>query len=138
MSNQDRTFHFRVTWLNITSCLIVILLAFYFFWNYSVWNVILGLGLLILAVVMMDRILHTEYFITSKDELIIKRGRLSKPQSIKIEEIISLKKLNVRIPKMSYILIEYGYKGQVTVEPQNEDKFIEEITLRQSLIDKEN
>ncbi len=138
MSNQDRTFHIRVTWLNIATCLIVILLAFYFFWNYSFWNVILGLALLILAIVMMDRILHTEYIITSKDELIIKRGRLSKPQNIKIEEIISLKKLNVRIPKMSYILIEYGYKGQVTVEPQNEDKFIEEITLRQSLIDKEN
>ncbi len=138
MPNIDRTFHFRVTWLNITSCLIVILLAFYFFWNYTVWNVIIGLTLLVLASVMMDRILHTEYIITSKDELIIKRGRLSKPQSIKIEEIISIKKLTVRIPKMSYILIEYGYKGQVAVEPQNEEKFIEEITLRQSFLDKEN
>ena len=125
----NRTFQHRVTIAGIIVPIIMAVMAMYFLWHRTAIHLIIGFGLIVLVVLMLERLLHTSYIVTA-DQLIIDRGRLDQKQTIPLQDIKRITKIK-RKWLASYILIEYGGRNETSVQPQNEDSFIQEIQKRQ-------
>lgn len=125
----NRTFQHRVTIAGIIVPIIMAIMAMYFLWHRTAIHLIIGFGLIVLVVLMLERLLHTCYIVTA-DQLIIDRGRLDQKQTIPLQDIKRITKIK-RKWLASYILIEYGGRNETSVQPQNEDSFIQEIQKRQ-------
>ena len=105
---------------------------------YLIWN---GNGLLIAAslvflLVVIERSIHTEYKLTQND-LTIYNGKLSKTVVIPvcdIKRVERIRKLRFGHKAMiSYLIITYGDDKTVSVIPQQEEDFIQQILkIRQS------
>ncbi|MCD8297456.1 MAG: PH domain-containing protein [Prevotella sp.] len=127
---MDRTFHYRISWLNIVSIIVVAAAMLYFLWHRSTACIIVGFILLFITLLMIERIIHTEYTLTSDGLLYIKRGRLSRTIIIRIEDIITFRLVKSNSLTLRFILIEYGVGQQIAVQPVNEPAFLEEIRKR--------
>jgi len=110
-------------------------LAGYFFWEQKA---IIGLFLIIIIVGMIDKVLHTVYIfrrvkpIDMEEEhefLIIDKGRFSGNTNIPLEEIKSVTPTKSRYGSR-YLLIEYGPGNFASVQPENDEKFMEELKKR--------
>ncbi len=132
MAFPERTFHFRVTWLNVASIAVVMAAMAWFLWNRSTANTIVGAALLVVATLMTERVVNTRYVLTPDGFLVISRGRLSRTQRIRIDDMVTIRSVATTIPQVGYVLIEYGNRRQVAVQPANEEAFINEIMRRQT------
>ena len=75
---MDRTFHHR---LSVSSVLLAVMLSFLalsFFWYPSGNNALVGIMIVILVVVVVEREIHTSYVLTDSTLRIV-RGRFSPP-----------------------------------------------------------
>ena len=129
----DRTFHKRFNTTARVGVVVFALLAGYFFW---VKMAIIGIFVAIIIVGMIERILNTTYTfknvkpIDRDDEmeyLIINEGRFSSNRNVPLCNVI-----DVHIAKTFFgldhcVVIEYGHKNIVTVQPDNEEAFMERI-----------
>ena len=84
------------------------------------------------VVLMIERIIHTVYVLTSDGRLIISRGRFSR--SLSVNEIIRMRVVRPGLLGVRYILIEYGAGHETTVQPVNEEAFMREVRDRQERI----
>ena len=116
----DRTFHKRFTLTARIGVAVFAILALYFFW---VKLAIIGIFVAIIIVGMIERILNTTYTFKmvkpidldeEMEYLIINEGRFSSNR-------------NVPLCDVTDVLIEYGHKNIVTVQPDNEEAFMERI-----------
>ena len=128
--STNRTFQHRVTTTGIVIPIIMAVMAMYFLWHRTAIHLIIGFGLIVIVVLMLERLLHTRYTITA-DQLVIDRGRLDQQQSIPLQDITRITKIERKWPVTRYILIEYGGRHETAVQPLNEDCFIQEIQKRQ-------
>ncbi len=135
---MERTFHYKITWLNIISIGVVAAAMVYFLWNRSTGNVIVGIALMCVAMLMIERIIHTEYVFASDGFLYIKQGRLSRTQAIRVDEIITIRVIKARLMPLKFVFIEYGAGHQIAVQPVNETAFIEEVRRRQTKTQNQN
>lgn len=124
---MNRIFHQRFTVLAKCSILFLAALCLYCFWHKMAIEGAVVMAVLIGAV---ERILHTTYTITD-DELIIYRGRFSKPRQIRIEAITRFQKMRPLLETSYYLLVHYAIDKMVAVQPENCDDFIQEIQKRQ-------
>lgn len=90
----------------------------------------MALVLLVVIVLMMERLLHTEY-IFDDGRLMVSRGRFRKGVEIALSEISDARMIRHRILPVRYILIEYG-QHQIGVQPVNETGFLQEIEKRKA------
>ncbi len=127
---MDRTFHYRISWLNIVSIIVVAAAMVYFLWNRSTGSIIIGLILLFITMLMIERVIHTEYVITADGVLQIKRGKLSRPMLIRVDDIATMQVVKSNILTLRFIMIVYGKGQQIAVQPVNEEAFMEEIKKR--------
>lgn len=127
---MDRTFHYRISWLNIVSIIVVAAAMVYFLWNRSTGSIIVGFVLLFITMLMIERVIHTEYVITADGVLQIKRGKLSRPILIRIDDIATMQVVRSNILTLRFIMIVYGRGQQIAVQPVNEEAFMEEIKKR--------
>ena len=86
------------------------------------------------VVLMIERIIHTVYVLTSDGRLIISRGRFSRSLSVPVNEIIRMRVVRPGPLGVRYILIEYGAGHETTVQPVNEEAFMREVRDRQERI----
>lgn len=133
---MDRIFHQRFTLASKCGIMIFTLLAFYFFWMRSTINACLGLIVMIVLVVMIERVIHTTYTLTSDGNLIISRGRFSRPLTIPVNEIIKVSVMNTSMKLSHFILVEYGAGHLTSVQPEDDEAFLEELKKCQQKIDK--
>lgn len=133
----DRTFHKR--FMVSAKCGIVFfaLLAGYFFW---VKMAIIGILLAIVIVGMMERILHTAYTFRrvvpiDRDEemdfLVVDEGRFSSNRTVPVCDIIHVERVSCFFGLDHALVIEYGAHRLLTVVPDNEERFLKEIKVRQ-------
>ena len=122
-----RTYRAR---LQITNWILIILLSALTI--YLIWE---GNGLLIAAslvflLIVIERSIHTEYKL-SQDELTISNGKLSKTVVIPVSDIKRIERIRkVRIGRkalITYLIIVYGDEKSVSVIPQHEEDFINQI-----------
>lgn len=122
-----RTYRAR---LQITNWILIILLSALTI--YLIWE---GNGLLIAAslvflLIVIERSIHTEYKL-SQDELTISNGKLSKTVVVPVSDIKRIERIRkVRIGRkalITYLIIVYGDEKSVSVIPQHEEDFINQI-----------
>ena len=90
---------------------------------------------MLLLVVVIERIIHTTYTVTTDNKLVLYHGRFSKKKEINLDEILFIKRTSTfklgRFALLRYVLIEYGTKQkQVALIPVREDLFIKTIQER--------
>lgn len=127
---MNRTFHHK---LSIQAIVTVVLLAALALWCFLVRtgvSPVFGLLCLLLGAAAVDRMIHTEYVITSDDRLVITRGRLSKPLVINIDEIVEMHEVRGMFFVAGHIVIEYGIRYMASVQPADPEGFIREVKRR--------
>jgi len=113
------------------------LLAGYFFW---VKMAIIAIFIAIIIVGLIERILNTTYTfrkvkpIDRDDEmeyLIVNEGRFSSNKNVPVCDIISVSRAKTFLGLDHCMVIEYGHKNMLVVQPDNEEAFEKEIKKRQ-------
>lgn len=128
---MNRTFHYRVSLVNYLAVFIVAAAALFFFWNRSIANAVVGFLLLMAVLMMVERIIHTMYVFTADGMLVIDRGRFSHSIAIPVSDIIKVGIVRPALLPVRFVTIEYGAGRVVTVQPVNEEAFVDEIKRRQ-------
>ena len=93
-----------------------------------------GCLLAIVVVVIIERIVHTTYVFRNNGEeemLYIDNGRFSKTRQIRVNDIVSFRKMSTGFGLSQYVLLQCGHKRLVSVQPDNADAFIAEVKKRQ-------
>ena len=130
---MDRTFHQRLSPASVCGILAFALLALYMFWTKSA---LAGCLLAAVVVLMIERVVHTTYVFRRNDGeeemLYIDNGRFSKTKRIRVNDIVSCRKMSTGFGFSRYVLLQCGHKQLVSVQPDNADAFIEEIRKRQA------
>ena len=130
-----RTFHYRVTFAGFVAVVLTAAAAFSFLWHRTAPNVIIGFMLVFAAMLMIERMIHTEYTFTPEGMLVIRRGRFSRTLSVPVNEILRAEVVRHRLLPVRYVLIEYGAGHEVSVQPVGEDAFLRELRKRQEQFD---
>ncbi len=128
---MNRVFHQRFTLVAKCNIALFSLLAAYLFWNKIALP---GTMVLIIVVGIIERTLHSSYTFTSTDQgemLIIDRGRFSKKRIIRVSDIIQYTEMTTVFGLCSYLLLEYGAQHIISIQPENNDHFMEELKKRQ-------
>lgn len=134
---MNRTFHKRFTFPAKCGVGVFLLLAGYFFWMKIA---ILGILVAIIVVGMIERILNTTYTMKrvkpiDRDEemefLIVNEGRFSHNTTIPICDIVSVERIKTAWGLDHCLVIEYGANHLASVQPDNEDAFVNEVYKRQ-------
>lgn len=129
----DRTFHKRFTLLARIGVVVFALLAGYFFW---VKVAVVGILIAIVVVGMIERILHTTYTFRKvkpidrneeMDYLIVSEGRFSTNKNVPLCDIVDMRRAKTFFGLDECVVIEYGYKNIVTLQPDNMEEFEKEI-----------
>lgn len=126
---MDRIYHQRFSLASKISITIMTLLAVYLFWIKSSVDIVLGAIVVVILVFMIERVIHTKYTLT-EDVLMIDGGRFFRSRSIPLGEIVKLSSMKSRYGFTHYILIEYGAGKAVSVMPEDEKAFVNEINRR--------
>ena len=130
---MDRTFHQRVSPASACGILAFALLALYMFWTK---NALVGCLLAAVVVLMIERVVHTTYVFRRNDGdeemLYIDNGRFSKTRQIRVNDIVSCRRMSTGFGLSQYVLLQCGHKRLVSVQPDNADAFIDEIRKRQA------
>ena len=129
---MDRIFHQRFTLTSKCAISLFTLLAFYFLWNKMALP---ALMVVIVIVMMIERVLHTTYtLLLDEDEveqLVIYRGRFSKPISIRVGDIVKVTRIKAVFGLSCYLLLQYGACHLISLQPDNEELFMAELNKRQ-------
>lgn len=136
MGMTDRTFHKRFTVPAKCGVVIFALLAGYFFWQKVA---IIGIFVAIIIVGMIERILNTTYTLKrvkpiDRDEemdfIVIDEGRFSSKKTVPVCDIVSVTPMKTCWGLDHALVIEYGNKRLVSLQPDNEDGLIREVEKR--------
>ena len=128
---MTRTFQHRVTLSSIVCVVLLAFLTLYFFWHRGSVSVIIGVVLLVITTLVIERLIHTSYTFNDAGMLEINRGRFSSQILVPISDIISAETRKQPFGVTRYVLIEFGASHFISVQPDNEEAFIQEIRKRQ-------
>lgn len=138
---MKRIFHQRFTLASKCSLvLFTSLLAF------TAWHkmAIVSAVLAVMVLIIIERVIHTSYTFdgqraTGEGEpvecLTIDRGRFSSALIIPLNEIVSVAPMKAVFGLSRYLLISYGNRRLVSVEPENDEAFLAELRKRQQAVD---
>jgi hypothetical protein len=121
-----RTFHHRFTLGAKCGIILCSALAFYLFWFKAV---VLALIVSIVVVLMVERVLHSEY-VVGEGLLTICRGRFARKQTVALDTIASCKRMRTNFGLSSYLLIETLAGRIYMVQPENEEAFLKALNTK--------
>ncbi len=121
-----RTFHHRFTLGSKCGAVLLALLAIYLFWTKAI---IAGCILVVLNVLLIERVLHSEY-VFNDNTLTIYRGRFAKTKTVRVADILSCRPIKTAFGMEHYLLLELTNRQFVVVEPQQEASFIKFLQHR--------
>lgn len=127
---MNRVFHQRFTLIAKCSIALFSLLAAYFFW---IKSALIGTTILMVVVGIIERVVHSSYTFVATDQgevLTINRGRFSKNIVIRVDDIIKCTRMTTVFGIHSYLLLEYGVRHFVSIQPDSDDRFMEELKKR--------
>lgn len=130
--DMNRTFHYRVSFVNYLAIFTVAAAALFFFWNRSTVGTLVAFLLAMAVILMVERIIHTVYVFTSDGLIVIDKGRFSRSLSVPVSDIINVRTVRQPLLPVRFVIIEYGAGHVVTVQPVNEEAFVDEIKRRQA------
>lgn len=123
---MNRTFHSRTRWDQLFYVLLVAFVCFFMIW---IKQAILAVILSILLIILIERIIHTEYILTADNKLIIKSGRFLKEKKLDLDQINDIEhRTTTKFGSFyiaSYILITYNKNKHLSLTPANAQRFID-------------
>mgnify|MGYP002620018022 CR=1 FL=1 len=128
---MNRTFQQRISAVTLLLPILLILTTVRVLWEPRLSHFIVGLLLVCVIVMILERMLHTVY-VFEGNTLIIRRGRFQKQQVMEIDDIVDAKSVRHRFMPVRYILIEDSHGKMYGVQPVNEDGFLKEIERRRN------
>jgi len=105
-------------------------LALMCFTERSMAAALMGFGMLAIAAVSVERIIHTTYVLTSDGRLLVSKGRFARIVDIGCSEVTSVRLVKRRLLLSSHVVIEYGDGKTVVVQPEAEERFVKEMRRR--------
>lgn len=126
---MNRIFHARIHFaMYILITLLTIGACLAFWYKMAVY----GTVMLLFLIVVIERIIHTTYTITTGNELIVYYGRFMRKRIIPIKSVRRIEKCrHLRLRRhclLSYLLIVYDNEKYISVMPVKEDEFLETLT----------
>lgn len=135
---MNRTFHARIAPGQYLCLLLVAFVAIYGFWQRQPF---IGIVPLLLLVLMVERLIHTTYTVTSQGTLQIYYGRFARMRTIHLEQVTSMRRVSVlrvgRFSLMHYVLLSYGAGQSVALMPVKEQEFMDFLARKQDFVDVE-
>ena len=123
---MNRIFHARIAMGQYLFLILIGILAVYMLWYKSPFPAAI---FMLWLVVIIEKLIHTTYTVTSQGELILSYGRFTRKKTIALKDIISVQKHHSmkfgRFSVTEYVLIEYGKDKFVSVMPVKEREFME-------------
>ena len=129
----SRTFQHRVTLPAVAVIVLVAAVAFSFLMSRDTVLSVMALLLVCLDVIILERVIHTTYTLTDEGLLLVDRGRFARCLTIHVCDILRMEQRKIPLCGMHYILIEYGPRKYVSIQTDNEQGFMAEVTRRQKL-----
>ncbi|NLV51859.1 MAG: hypothetical protein GXY64_01080 [Bacteroidales bacterium] len=135
---MNRQFHSKASFTHYALLAVLLSVAIYFAWHIvaftrQVGGLLIAVDLLIMLMVI-QRIVHTTYTITSERTLVIDKGKLSRIITIPLNEIDRIDRINRwRIagkPLISSLVIVRTSGQEYYISPKNEEDFIKCIIQR--------
>jgi hypothetical protein len=120
LHSMTRIFHHRFTLGARCGVLLLALLSIYFVW---IKSILIGIVLVLLDVLIIERVLHSEYIIDDR-YLVIYRGRFARKVKIDLRTVRSCQPLRAVMGCVHYLLLEYGDGRQQSLQPEDEASFI--------------
>ncbi len=131
MKEMYRTFRARITTGQLAFLLLV---AGLIVWAWWFKHIIIVLLLAVLMVVCMERLLHTEYVITSDGTLHLSYGRFARSRDIPAADIVAVERAQqLKIGSygvMRCVLVHSRDGRTVALMPANEDEFVRVLLKR--------
>ena len=125
---MNRIFHARILWYQYFMLAVFSFNALSFLWCK---NILFAVVMMVLLVIVIEQIIHTQYIVTSEGEVQLFYGRFIRKKMIPIREITSVQRYHsVRFGRFSlthYVLIEYGNRKTAWATPVKEQEFVEYI-----------
>lgn len=123
---MNRIFHARIPWYQWLALVLFALNGAVALWCKIA---IPGTLLFLLVIVLIERIIHTTYTVTSDNRLEVYQGRFSRRRVIPLQEITSVEVCrSMKLGSFSvtrYVLVSYGQGRFVAVMPVKEREFVE-------------
>ncbi|MDR0940191.1 MAG: PH domain-containing protein [Mediterranea sp.] len=125
---MNRIFHARIAWYQYFLLAILTANVVVAFW---VKAALVGLLLALLLLVVIERVVHTVYTITSEGTLVVDVGRFARKRVIPIADITAIERYrSMKFGSFSvtnYLLIHYAGNKFVSVMPVKEEEFLEAL-----------
>lgn len=126
---MHRIFHARVP---LHTIIFLFLLTVVCFWSFWTKTLVPALVTLLMLVVLVERIIHTTYTVTTDGRLIVSRGRFSSVLVLPLSDIRRIEKMrsaNIgRFHLSEYLIIYYtgegGAERSVTLQPTKEEELV--------------
>lgn len=128
---MNKTFHRQISVISVVYIALLAAMSFFFFWQRTGWNILFGMMLLAFTAIAIERLRHTTYTLTEDKKLCIDSGRGSKRKSVDIQKIIRVMPQRLFLGCGKYLLIECENGRLLTVQPENQMAFVEELKKRQ-------
>ena len=90
-----------------------------------------GVAAALFAAIASVRVLRTTYTLTDNGLLVIRRGWMSRTQTVRVSDIVRAEKAGGGIRLAGYIRIEYGAERLLSIQPDKADDFLAELSKRQ-------
>lgn len=121
---MNRIFHARMTWYNYVYLLILGFTAFALLWNKQM---VFAVIIMVFLIILIERIIHSTYTITTDGQLIIFLGRFTKKRILLVKDIRKVVKIKTfrigRFYLTKYLLLQSAY-GYIAITPVKEDEMI--------------
>ena len=121
---MNRIFHARIALAHSLALLMLTVLALFGLWEKQALCFVPALMLL---VVLIERLIHTTYTLTTDGRLIIDRGRFSHTRTMDLRDIRSVQRCSsLRIGRcclMTYVLLQLADGRHEALTPANEESF---------------
>lgn len=124
---MDRTFHRGTSIQNLAAIVMLGAVGFACFWHHQP---LIGSLVAILALVGIERTIHTTYRLTPQGTLHIDKGRLSRPVCISVDDITAVRECKARPLRPSHIIIEIGSRQMIAIQPEHPEAFVAELQKR--------
>lgn len=128
---MNRTFQARTSWYQLLYILLVAGLCFYMIW---IKQSIVATILAILLLILIERLIHTEYVLTNENTLVINRGRFTKPRIIPIEQITDIEeKTSAKFGSFyvtRFVLLTIKKNQYIALTPTHATRFVDALVKK--------
>lgn len=127
---MDRIFHRRAGVCDFAIVSVFALAGLWALMHHNIPSGLVGLAMMMLAAITVERTVHTVYTLTSDGRLLIDNGRFSRLREEPLSGIRGVRRVEGRLLLRSYVAVECASGRVLALQPENETGFVKELRRR--------